>query len=172
MDCLFHRLLKPELKSDANVVVSCLITLYLFCKSYPNLLIPHATTLQPYLSSKISTQSDSLIIQHVSKILELVVPLMDHPNPKFLAELEEDSMKLMLKQSQIVVQSCASCLASVINNVTHNYKFIIDGFNQFLSKYFRSETSQRNEYHMLQILIVDKSVILRFIVLCLFVLSI
>lgn len=74
-------------------------------------------------------------MQHVSKILELVVPLMEHPNPKFLAELEEDTMKLMLQQSQNVVQSCASCLASIINNVTHNYKFIVDGFSQFMSKY-------------------------------------
>lgn len=61
---------------------------------------------------------------------------MDHPNPKFLADLEEDSMKLMLKQSQNVVQSCTSCLASIINNVTHNFKFIVDGFSQFYSKYF------------------------------------
>lgn len=116
--------------------MSCLITLYLFCKASPTLLVRHAVTLQPYLSSKIETPTDSLIIQYVSKILEIVVPLMDHPNPKFLADLEEDSMKLMLKQSQNVVQSCTSCLASIINNVTHNFKFIVDGFSQFYSKYF------------------------------------
>lgn len=141
IDCLFHRLLKPELKSDTNTVVSCLITLYLFCKSYPKLLIPHAMTLQPYLSSKVNSSTDSLIMQHVSKILELVVPLMEHPNPKFLAELEEDTMKLMLQQSQNVVQSCASCLASIINNVTHNYKFIVDGFSQFMKflTYYKRE---------------------------------
>ena len=69
------------------------------------------------------------------KILELIVPLMEHPNPKFLAELEEDSMKLMLKQSQAVVQCSASCLASIINNVTHNFKFIVDAFNKFYSKF-------------------------------------
>ena len=81
-----------------------------------------------------SSAGDSVIINYVSKILELVVPLMEHPNPKFLAELEEDAMKLMLKQSQNVVQSCASCLAAIVNRVTENYKFIIDGFLQFFSK--------------------------------------
>ena len=134
VDCLFHRLLNPELKSDTNLIVSCLMTLNLFCKVCPYLLIPHATSLQPYLSSKINSPSDLVIIQNVSKVLELVVPLMDHPNPKFLAELEEDSMKLMLQQTQNVVQSCTSCLAAIVNKVTHNYKFVIDALNQFLSK--------------------------------------
>ena len=92
-------------------------------------------TLQPYLTSKVNTLTDTVVIQQVSKILELVIPLMEHPNPKFLAELEEDTMKLILQQSQNVVQSCASCLSSIINKVTHNYKFVVDGFNQFLSKY-------------------------------------
>lgn len=127
-------MLKPEAKLDSNVVNSCLITLYLFCKSYPKLLVPHASTLQPYLSSKINNQNDTLVTQNVSKILELIVPLMEHPNPKFLAELEEDTMKLILKQSQNVVQSSASCLAAIINNCTHNYKFVVDAFNQLYRK--------------------------------------
>ena len=134
VDCLFTRLVKPELNTETSTIISCLITLYIFCKSYPKLLVVHATTLQPYLSSKVSSAGDSVIINYVSKILELVVPLMEHPNPKFLAELEEDAMKLMLKQSQNVVQSCASCLAAIVNRVTENYKFIIDGFLQFFSK--------------------------------------
>ena len=127
-------MLRPELKVESNVINSCLVTLFLFCKSYPKLLVAHASVLHPYLSSKISNQSDTLITQHVTKILELIIPLMEHPNPKFLADLEEDTMKLMLKQSQNIVQSSASCLASIINNCTHNYKFIVDAFNQFYSK--------------------------------------
>ena len=44
------------------------------------------------------TQGDALVVQNVAKILENVIPLVEHPNPKFLADLEEDLMKLMLKQ--------------------------------------------------------------------------
>ena len=135
VNCLVQQILKPELKTNPNIVNSCLLTLYLFCKSHPKLLVPHGATLSPYLTSKINTQNDTLITQNVCKILELVVPLMEHPNPKFLAELEEDSMKLMLKQSQAVVQCSASCLASIINNVTRNFKFIVDAFNKFYSKF-------------------------------------
>ena len=103
VDCLFEKLLKSEeTKSDPNILVSCLTTLYMFCKTHPRLLVAHATALQPYLSAKVSSQSDALIIQNVSKILELVVPLLDHPNPKFLAVLEENAMKLILTQSQVV----------------------------------------------------------------------
>ena len=95
----------------------------------------HGATLSPYLSTKINNQNDMLMTQNVCKILELIVPLMEHPNPKFLAELEEDTMKLMLKQSQSVVQSSASCLAAIINKVTHNHKFIVDAFNKFHGKF-------------------------------------
>jgi len=127
-------MLKPELKVNANVVNSCLLTLFLICKTYPKLLVPHGATLSPYLTSKINTQNDTLVTQNVCKILELIVPLMEHPNRKFLAELEEDAMKLLLKQSQAVVQCSVSCLAAIINNVTHNYEFMIDAFNKFHSK--------------------------------------
>ena len=145
VNCLVQQILKPSTQTTANNstfnantttnVNSCLLTLFLFCKSYPKLLVPHGTTLSPYLSSKINSQNDTHVTQNVCKILELIVPLMDHPNPKFLAELEEDSMKLMLKQSQIVVQCSASCLASIINNVTHNFNFVVDAFNKFYSKF-------------------------------------
>ena len=138
VNCLVQQILKPFEQNTANNtnVNSCLLTLFLFCKSYPKLLVPHGTTLSPYLSSKINSQNDTHVTQNVCKILELIVPLMDHPNPKFLAELEEDTMKLMLKQSQIVVQGSASCLASIINNVTHNFNFVVDAFNKFYSESF------------------------------------
>ena len=55
-----------------------------------------------YFISLLKTQGDALIIQNVARILENVIPLVDHPNPKFLADLEEDLMKLIIKQGQNV----------------------------------------------------------------------
>eukprot|EP00794_Sanderia_malayensis_P008158 gene8158-9031_t len=129
-DCLVQKLLKTDQSKGAELV-PCLTTLYLLCKVRPQLLVHHATTFQPYLSIKCNTQGDALVVQNVAKILENVVPLVEHPNPKFLADLEEDLMKLLLKQGQNIVQSCVGCLDAVINHVTHNYKFIADCFKRF-----------------------------------------
>ena len=38
----------------------------------------------------------------MARILELSVPLMDHPSEGFLAQLEEDMMKLILKHGMMV----------------------------------------------------------------------
>ena len=37
--------------STSQTLISCIITLYLFCNIRPKLLLRHATTLHPYLSS-------------------------------------------------------------------------------------------------------------------------
>ena len=37
-----------------------------------------------------------MVLHNVARILELAVPLMDHPGESFLAQLEEDMMKLVL----------------------------------------------------------------------------
>lgn len=42
------------------------------------------------------------MLHYVAKILELVVPLMEHPSESFLAQLEEDMMKLILKHGMMV----------------------------------------------------------------------
>ena len=78
-------------------LVACLTTLYLFAKIRPQLLVNHAITLQPYLSLKCLTKCDYELIGFVARTLELVVPLMEHPSETFLAQLEEDSVKLILK---------------------------------------------------------------------------
>ncbi|KAK2556654.1 Nipped-B-like protein B [Acropora cervicornis] len=96
--------------SSSQRLVSSLSTLYLISKIKPQLLVKHATTLQPYLSTK------------CTRILELVVPLMEHPSETFLASLEEDLMRLTVKYGQTVVQSCISCLGAVVNKVTHNIR--------------------------------------------------
>lgn len=43
-----------------------------------------------------------MVICNVAKILELVVPLMDHPSESFLTTIEEDLMKLILKYGMTV----------------------------------------------------------------------
>lgn len=70
----------------------------------------------------------------MARTLELVVPLMEHPSETFLAQLEEDSVKLILQHDRAVVASCLSCLGSVVNNVTRNFKLIRDCFNKYYSK--------------------------------------
>ena len=52
------------------------------------------------------------MIHNVARILELVVPLMEHPSETFLASLEEDLMRLTVKHGQtvgtkIVVFACS-----------------------------------------------------------------
>lgn len=50
----------------------------------------------------LQTQSDFMVICNVAKILELVVPLMDHPSESFLTTMEEDLMKLIIKYGMTV----------------------------------------------------------------------
>lgn len=135
VDCLIENVLSLEEKNDnsgsSHRLVACLTTLYLFAKIRPQLLINHAITLQPYLSLKCQSNGDIQIISSVAKMLELVVPLMEHPSESFLAQLEEDSMKLILQHDRPIVSSCLSCLGSVVNNVTRNFKLIRDCFKKY-----------------------------------------
>lgn len=48
------------------------------------------------------TANDFMVICNVAKILELVVPLMEHPSETFLATIEEDLMKLIIKHGMTV----------------------------------------------------------------------
>lgn len=47
-------------------------------------------------------QGDHLILHYVARILELVIPLIDHAGEAFLASIEEDLMMLIIKQGQTV----------------------------------------------------------------------
>lgn len=142
VDCLIENVLRLEetnlgdseklgKKGSSQRLVACLTTLYLFAKIRPRLLVNHAITLQPYLSLKCQTQGDYQIISSVAHTLELVVPLMEHPSETFLAQLEEDSVKLILQHDRSVVASCLSCLGSIVNNVTRNFKLIRDCFKKY-----------------------------------------
>ncbi|XP_069077311.1 nipped-B-like protein isoform X9 [Pleurodeles waltl] len=127
---------------NSSCLVSCITTLFLFSKIRPQLMVKHAMTMQPYLTTKCSTQNDFMVICNVAKILELVVPLMEHPSETFLATIEEDLMKLIIKYGMTVVQHCVSCLGSVVNKVTQNYKFVWACFN----RYYGALTKLKNQH--------------------------
>merc|ERR550519_234991 len=116
---------------QSHRIVACLTTTFLFAKSRPQLLVNHVQTLQPYLNVRCKTQGDYQIISNVAKTLELTVPLIEHPSEIFLSQLEEASIKLILLHDKAVVASCLSCLGSVVNNVTKNYKLIRDCFRKY-----------------------------------------
>ncbi|XP_060516001.1 nipped-B protein [Cylas formicarius] len=135
VDCLIENILRLEENSArsgaSERLVACVTTLQSFAKIRPQLLIKHASTLQPYLALKCHSEGDAKIISCVARMLELVVPLMEHPSDTFLAQLEEDAMKLILQYNRPIVSSCLSCLGSIINKVTHNFKLIRDCFKRF-----------------------------------------
>ncbi|KAF8784326.1 nipped-B-like protein [Argiope bruennichi] len=137
VDCLVENLLQLE-ESSQNVdggasphLVACLATLHLFSKIYPPFVVPHATTIQPYLSMRCNTHSDFLLLKNVAQTLELIVPLIEHPSETFLAQIEEDMVKLILRQHMGLLPSCVSCLGAVVNKVTHNYQLVRDCFQKF-----------------------------------------
>ncbi|KAL4710687.1 hypothetical protein ACJJTC_004332 [Scirpophaga incertulas] len=136
VDCLIENLLQleestTEGSASSQRILACLSTLHLFAKIRPQLLVNHALTLQPYLSLKCQNQYEQQIMSTVASTLELVVPLMEHPSEVFLAQLEEDAVKLILQRGQLVIASCIACLAAIVNNLTHNYKLIRDVFNKY-----------------------------------------
>ncbi|KAM4708198.1 nipped-B-like protein isoform 2-T2 [Discoglossus pictus] len=141
-------------------LVACITTLFLFSKIRPQLMVKHAMTIQPYLTTKCSTQNDFIVICNVAKILELVVPLMEHPSETFLATIEEDLMKLIIKYGMTVVQHCVSCLGAVVNKVTQNYKFVWACFNRYYGALLKLK-SQHQEDSNSTILTTNKPALLR-----------
>lgn len=66
-----------------------------------------------------------MVICNVAKILELVVPLMEHPSETFLATIEEDLMKLIIKYGMTVNNSLSQdfCQYSHVQFVKINHFF-------------------------------------------------
>ncbi|KAE8636479.1 hypothetical protein XENTR_v10003008 [Xenopus tropicalis] len=168
VDNLVEHILKYEeslADSDSKGVnsgrlVACITTLFLFSKIRPQLMVKHAMTMQPYLTTKCSTQNDFMVICNVAKILELVVPLMEHPSETFLATMEEDLMKLIIKYGMTVVQHCVSCLGAVVNKVTQNYKFVWACFNRYYGALLKLK-SQHQEDPNSTVLTTNKPALLR-----------
>ncbi|ELU12686.1 hypothetical protein CAPTEDRAFT_160616 [Capitella teleta] len=151
VDCLVDNVLKLDAVSAADNqqrnyrLLACFSTLFLFCKVKPTLLVPHATTIHPYLNIKCSGQTELTVLHNVARILELAVPLMDHPSEGFLAQLEEDVMKLVLKHGMMVLQSCVSCLGAIVNKVTRNYKLVRDCFQKFFGVLSKMMTEHQRD---------------------------
>lgn len=166
VDNLVEHILKYEesLAENKGVnstrLVACITTLYLFSKIRAQLMVKHAMTMQPYLTTKCNTANDFMVICNVAKILELVVPLMEHPSETFLATIEEDLMKLIIKHGMTVVQHCVSCLGAVVNKVTHNYKFVWSCFQKFYAAVNRMKTQHQDDPNSTT-LPANKSVLLR-----------
>ncbi|XP_023275339.1 nipped-B-like protein A [Seriola lalandi dorsalis] len=130
---------------NSGRLVACITTLYLFSKIRAQLMVKHAMTMQPYLTTKCNTQNDFMVICNVAKILELVVPLMELPSETFLTTIEEDLMKLIIKYGMTVVQHCVSCLGAVVNKVTHNYKFVWACFNRYYGALAKLKTQHQED---------------------------
>ncbi|XP_076842591.1 nipped-B-like protein B isoform X3 [Brachyhypopomus gauderio] len=145
---------------NSNRLVSCITTLYLFSKIRAQLMVKHAMTMQPYLTTKCNNQNDFMVICNVAKILELVVPLMDHPSETFLTTIEEDLMKLIIKYGMTVVQHCVSCLGAVVNKVTHNYKFVWSCFNRYYGALNKLKTQHQEDPNS-TVLVSNKPALLR-----------
>jgi len=64
------------------------------------------------------SQEDMVLLSNVTRILELAVPLMEHPSEMFLAQLEEDMMKLILKHGMMVIV-CIVLLIGMIANLCY-----------------------------------------------------
>uniref|UniRef100_A0A8C5EAP6 Nipped-B protein n=1 Tax=Gouania willdenowi TaxID=441366 RepID=A0A8C5EAP6_GOUWI len=141
-------------------LVACITTLYLFSKIRAQLLVKHAMTMQPYLTTKCNSQNDFMVICNVAKILELVVPLMELPSETFLTTIEEDLMKLIIKYGMTVVQHCVSCLGAIVNKVTHNYKFVWACFNRYYGALAKLKT-QHQEDPTSSTLVTNKPTLLR-----------
>ncbi|XP_023223902.1 nipped-B-like protein [Centruroides sculpturatus] len=138
VDCLVENVLQLEESTQeiegsgaSQNLVACLTTLYLFCKIHPYLVVPHVNTIQPYLSMTCNKQADYHVLLNVAKTLELIVPLIEHPSESFLAQIEEDMVKLILRHGMFILPSCVSCLGAVVNRVTHNYQLVCDCFQKF-----------------------------------------
>jgi len=63
-----------------------------------------------YVNVLCQSQEDMVLLSNVTRILELAVPLMEHPSETFLAQLEEDMMKLILKHGMMVILYTESIL--------------------------------------------------------------
>ncbi|KAL0979828.1 hypothetical protein UPYG_G00190320 [Umbra pygmaea] len=166
VDNLVEHILKYEESLAENKglnstrLVSCITTLFLFSKIRAQLMVKHAMTMQPYLTTKCNNASDFMVICNVAKMLELVVPLMEHPSETFLTTIEEDLMKLIIKYGMTVVQHCVSCLGAVVNKVTHNYKFVWSCFNRYYGALTKLKTQHQEDPNSTA-LAANKPVLLR-----------
>lgn len=125
-DGLVNETIRLDGLDNIDKLLSCVTTISLLAKVRPALLVKHAITLEPYLNLRSNDPQMSKFIASIADILESVVPLMEHPSESFLADLESHLMYRVVYHNQVVVNSCLSCLGSVVNKISKNYKLIRD----------------------------------------------
>ncbi|VDP96054.1 unnamed protein product, partial [Echinostoma caproni] len=108
VECLVQNIMRLEEISGQNNqrLVACLATLHLLTKIRPELMVQYTMVLQTYL--RCNENSDPHVLHYVARILEVTVPLMEHPSESFVAQLEEDMVKLTLKHGKMVLESCVA----------------------------------------------------------------
>ncbi|KAI6652117.1 Nipped-B-like protein [Oopsacas minuta] len=98
-----------------------------------SLLVSHLTALQPYLASHCTTQGELIGLTHLLRAFSNSIPLLvsHKPGPQFLASTEENLMKLSMASGSMIVEASLSCLAALVNSVTHNFKLVQECFCKF-----------------------------------------
>lgn len=92
-----------------------------------------------------------MVICNVAKILELVVPLMEHPSETFLATIEEDLMKLIIKYGMTV--STWPFLHCVCNAQVVSYKISLYNMSELSPKVSYDKYIRKNS-HIFQLCLV------------------
>lgn len=123
----------------------------MFTKIRPELMVQYTMVLQPYLSIRCNEASDTYVLHYVARIMEVTVPLMEHPSETLVAQLEEDMVRLTLRHGKMVLESCVACLGAVVNRVSKNYSLARDCFTRFFNalQKFRAELSEDSERKIL-----------------------
>ncbi|KAL6062556.1 Nipped-B-like protein A (Fragment), variant 2 [Balamuthia mandrillaris] len=124
-----------------------LATLKLFCQAEPVLLVPHVTTLHPYLKLQANDLQEHLIIKNLASIIENTAPHITHFEKSFLSTLERDLVdllyKLKLPGGFNVLGPCAKCLCTIVSVLTHNSALLHDVLNKF--EQFIQKAKQTNQ---------------------------
>ena len=134
IDSLVESLLQlDEQGATLAKMLPMIATLHVFSLIDGSLLVSHLTALQPYLASQFSTQGELLGLTHLLKAFSNALPLLlsHKPGPQFLASTEEHLLKLSMQSGAMIVEASLSCLAALVNSVTHNFKIVQDCFTKF-----------------------------------------
>lgn len=107
--------MQPYLTTKCNV---SMLSINARCIALNGVVLPSRGLRVKVLIVSLQTQSDFMVICNVAKILELVVPLMDHPSESFLTTIEEDLMKLIIKYG-MTVSGRAYIISSGVQRFVH-----------------------------------------------------
>ncbi|CDW55629.1 nipped B protein [Trichuris trichiura] len=91
-----ERLVDSSNSKSYQRLLFCLSTIYVFSKVEPRLMVPYIETMQPYLSMHCTNVGENSVLNQVMKIVEMVVPLIEHPNIAFLKQIEVYSIRSLL----------------------------------------------------------------------------